>query len=235
MTIIAGMGENKNIITASQRVNFPVQLVDSPEEFLESIIEDKAQAYVRGSLGASQIMAGLRNRYKEFYRASFIELKGYKFFLAPVGIDEGDDLEQKLQIIELGAQFLEKIGIKPKIAILSSGRAQDVGRSQKIDKSIGEGELITEITRNKYPVKHHHILIEEAIHDKSNFILAPDGITGNLIFRSLVLSGCGESHGAVTLGMDVILIDTSRSLTVEGYTRALKFAKYLTDIKLDKP
>jgi len=235
MTIIAGVGGNKNIITASQRVDFPVQLVDSPEEFIESIIGNKAQAYVRGSLGASQIMARLRNRYKEFYRASFIEIKGHKFFLAPVGIDEGDHLEQKLQIIELGARFLEKINIKPKIAILSGGRVQDLGRSQKIDKSIAEGELLTEITRNKYPVKHHHILIEEAIRDNSNFILAPDGITGNLIFRSLVLSGCGESHGAVTLGMDVILIDTSRSLTVEGYTRALKFAKYLMDSKINKP
>jgi putative methanogen marker protein 4 len=234
MTIIAGVGDNKNIVNASQRVDFPVQMVDSPEEFVESITEKRAQAYVRGSLGASQLMAGLRNRYKEFYRASFIEIKDHKFFLAPVGIDEGDNLEQKLRIIELGAQFLEKINIKPKIAILSSGRAQDVGRSQKIDKSIAEGELLAEITRDKYPVKHHHILIEEAIQDNSNFILAPDGVTGNLIFRALVLSGCGKSHGAVTLGMDVIFIDTSRSLTVEGYTRALKFAKYLTDMRIKK-
>lgn len=233
--IIAGVGENKNIIKASQEVDFPVELVDSPEEFAESIAENRAQAYVRGSLSASQIMDKLRSRYKEFYRASFIEIKGHKFFLAPVGIDEGDNLQQKLQIIEFTAQFLEKLNIKPKIAVLSSGRDQDVGRSQKIDKSIGEGELLTEITRNKYPVKHHYILLEEAIEDNSNFILAPDGVTGNLIFRSLVLAGCGKSHGAVTLGMDVILIDTSRSLTVEGYTRALKFAKYLMDIKIKQP
>ncbi|HEY0196325.1 MAG TPA: methanogenesis marker protein Mmp4/MtxX [Methanobacterium sp.] len=235
MTIIAGVGENKNIIKASQEVDFPVELVDSPEEFTESIAENRAQAYVRGSLGASQIMAKLRSRYKEFYRVSFIEIKGHKFFLAPVGIDEGDNLLQKQHIIEFAAQFLEKLNLKPKIAILSSGRAQDVGRSQKIDKSIGEGELLTEITRNKYPVKHHYILIEEAIEGNSNFILAPDGVIGNLIFRSLVLTGCGKSYGAVTLGMDVILIDTSRSLTVEGYIRALKFAKYLMDIKINQP
>lgn len=232
MMIIAGVGENRDIIKASQEVDFPVQLVDSAEEFAESITANRAQAYVRGSLNASEIMVKLKNRYKEFYRASFIEIKGHKFFLAPVGIDEGDSLLQKLQIIELGAQFLKRINIEPKIAILSSGRAQDVGRSQKIDKSIGQGELLTEITMNKYPVKHYFILIEEAIEDDVNFILAPDGITGNLIFRSLVLSGCGESHGAVTLGIGVILIDTSRSLTVEGYTRALKFAKYLIDLKI---
>ncbi len=233
--IIAGVGENKNIIKASQKVDFPVQLVYSAEEFAESIKENRAQAFVRGSLGASQIMTELRSRYKKFYRVSFIEINGHKFFLAPVGIDEGDTLLQKLQIIELTVQFLKKIDIKPKIAILSSGRAQDIGRSHKIDKSIAQGELLTEITRNKYSVEHYFILIEEAIEDNANFILAPDGITGNLIFRSLVLSGCGKSHGAITLGMDVILIDTSRSLDVEGYTRALNFAKYLIDMQIKKP
>ena len=229
MTIIAGVGDNKNIIKASQRVDFTVQLIDSPEEFIESITENRAHAYVRGSIGASQILAGLRSRYGEFYRASFIEINGHKFFLAPVGIDEGDNLEQKLRIIELGAQFLKKINIKPKIAVLPVA-GPGCWRSQKIDKSIAEGELLVEITSDKYPVKHHYILIEEAIQDNSNFILSPDGVTGNLIFRSLVLSGCGKSHGAVTLGMDVTFIDTSRSLTVEGYTRALKFAKYLKDM-----
>lgn len=235
MTIIAGVGKNKNIVKASREVDFPVQLVNSPEEFAESVKEDRAQAYVRGSLDASRIMTVLKDKYKEFYRASFIEVDGHKFFLAPVGIDEGDSLEQKLQIIDLAAQFMSKMEIKPKIAILSGGRAQDVGRSSKIDKSIAQGELLTEIIRNKYPVQHYFILIEEAIRDNSNFILAPDGITGNLIFRSLVLSGCGKSHGAVTLGTDVILVDTSRSLPVEGYIRALKFAKYLTDSNIKKP
>ena len=94
MTIIAGVGENKNIVKASQRVEFPVQLVYSEEEFIDALSENRAQGYVRGSLGASQLMSKLRDRYNEFYRASFIEIKGHKFFLAPVGIDEGDNLLQ---------------------------------------------------------------------------------------------------------------------------------------------
>ena len=75
--------------------------------------------------------------------------------------------------------------------------------------------------------KHYFILIEDAIKDGANFILAPDGISGNLIFRSIVLLGGGKGHGAVTLGMDEIYIDTSRSNDVEGYKRALEFAYYL--------
>jgi len=234
MSIIAGVGDNKNIVKAAQNVDFPVKLVDSEEEFIKSLMESRAQAYVRGSLSASKLMNQLKNEYKELYRASFIEINQKQFLLAPVGIDEGDHLLQKLQIIRLGAQFLNKIGLKPKIAILSGGRAQDAGRSQKIDKSISEGKLLSRITRDKYSVQHHYILIEEAIAEDANFILAPDGISGNLIFRSLVLTGCAKSHGAITLGINRIFLDTSRSLDMEGYIRALKFAKYLADLKIYK-
>lgn len=235
MRIVAGVGENKNIVEASRKVDFSVDLVESEEEFTNLIFSGKAQAYVRGSLSASVIMAKLRNRNDKIYRASLLEIKGYKFFLAPVGIDEGDYLQQKVQILELGAEFLQKINITPRIAILSGGRAQDVGRSQKIDDSIAQGELLTQIIKQKYPVKHYYILIEEAIADKANFVLAPDGITGNLIFRSLILLGSGKSHGAITLGINEIVIDTSRSLDVEGYVRALNFAKYLSDLNNKKP
>lgn len=231
MKIVAGEGENKNIAEASHRVNFPVHLVQSEEEFAELLFSNKAQAYVRGSLDASQLINKLKSRYDKFYRASLIEINGRRFFLAPVGIDEGDYLLQKVQMVELGAEFLQKMNINPKIAILSGGRAQDAGRSKKIDDSIAQGKILTQIIRNKYPVKHYFILIEEAIADQANFILAPDGIIGNFIFRSLILSGSGKSHGAITLGINEIFIDTSRSLDVDGYIRALKFAKYLADRK----
>jgi predicted methyltransferase MtxX (methanogen marker protein 4) len=124
------------------------------------------------------------------------------------------------------------MGMVPKIAVLSGGRAEDVGRSSKIDESIAQGEILSRITRNKYIVKHYYILIENAIADHANFILAPDGISGNLIFRSLIFLGSGKSHGALTLGIKEILVDTSRSQNVEGYIRALKFAKYLADLRI---
>ncbi len=188
-----------------------------------------ADAAIRGSLSASKIMAKLREKYpNKISRASFIELNGQKFLLAPVGIDEGDDMDQKLLIAEDGSRFLLSIGIKPKIGVLSGGRPQDKGRSKKIDESIDEGNLLTSMLIDQFiDAKHYFILIEDAIADGANFIIAPDGISGNLIFRSIVLLGGGKSHGAVTLGMDEIYIDTSRSNDVEGYKRALEFAHYL--------
>lgn len=231
MKIVAGVGENKNIVEASHQVDFPVILTESEEEFAELLIKGRADAFIRGSLSASQLMARLKQKYNNIYRASLLEIEGYKFLLAPVGIDEGDSLDEKIQIMELGAEFLYKMGINPKIGIISGGRPQDVDRSQKIHDSIAQGKLLTRIIRNKYAVKHYFILIEDAIADEANFILVPDGITGNLIFRSLVFLGSGKSHGAITLGIREILIDTSRSQDVEGYKRALKFAKQLVDMK----
>jgi putative methanogen marker protein 4 len=173
-----------------------------------------------------------RERYgHKIYRASFLEANDSKFLFAPVGIDEGDNLQDKLNIVELGAEFLLKLGIKPKIGILSGGRPQDIGRSPKIDTSIEEGTKLEKIIKNKYFVKHYFILIEDAIKDNANLILAPDGISGNLIFRTLVFLGSGKSHGAVTLGIDEIFVDTSRSQSVEGYKRALEFSYYLERLK----
>lgn len=232
MKIAAGVGKNKNIVEASKNVDFEVVLTESEDDLLNMLINNEVNAAVRGSLGSLNIMSNLKERYNnKICRASFLEASGHKFLLAPVGIDEGDNLKEKVKIVELGAEFLFKLGIKPKIGVLSGGRPQDVGRSQKIDISIEEGEHITEIIKDKYSVKHYFILIEDAIKDDVNLILAPDGISGNLIFRTLAFLGCGKSHGAITLGINEIFIDTSRSQSVDGYIRALELSSYLARLK----
>lgn len=232
MRIAAGLGKNKNIIEASKKVDFEVLLIESEDELVDILLNKKVDAAIRGSLSASKIMDVLRKKYgSEIFRASFLEVNGHKFLFAPVGIDEGDRLQDKKRIIELGAEFLLKLGIEPKIGILSGGRPQDMGRSPRIDCSIEEGMNLEKIIKDKYLVKHYFILIEDAIEDKVNLILAPDGISGNLIFRTLVFLGSGKSHGAVTLGINEIFLDTSRSQTVEGYKRALEFSYYLARLK----
>lgn len=228
MKIAAGVGQNKNIIEASKKVDFEVILTESEDDLIAMLLNKRVDAAIRGSLSASKILSVLKEEYSnEIFRASFLEVNDHKFLFAPVGIDEGDSLEEKVKIVDLGAEFLFKLGIKPKIAILSGGRPQDIGRSQKIDDSIAEGEHVTRIVKSKYSVRHYFILLEDAIRDNVNFILAPDGISGNLIFRTLAFLGSGRSHGAVTLGINEIFIDTSRSQSVEGYIRALKFSNYL--------
>ena len=67
--------------------------------------------------------------------------------------------------------------------------------------------------KKKYPnihITHDEILIENAIANKSNLIIAPDGISGNLIYRTLVHLGGGKAYGAIYMGLEKIIIDTSR-------------------------
>ena len=231
MIIAAGVGENHDIVRAAQKVDFQVLLTESENELLEMLLKKEIDAAVRGSLTSSTIMAKIKKIYKEVYRASLLEVDGHKFLLAPVGIDEGDTLKQKENIILYGAQLLNEMGMNPKIAILSGGRSQDVGRSQKIDNSIRDAEELTRIIRDKYTVKHYFILIEDAVAQGSNLILAPDGICGNLIFRCLVFLGSIKSHGAINLGIKEILIDTSRNQTEAGYLRAVNLAKKLVELR----
>ncbi|AXV38421.1 MAG: methyltransferase [Methanobacterium sp. BRmetb2] len=232
MTIGIGIGENSAVLKAINQLDFKVIAVESESELVDLLLKGHIDAAVRGSLSASKIINKIREASdQKIYRASFLEINNHKFLLAPVGIDEGDSLSDKVTIITYAAEFLKQIGATPEIAVLSGGRAQDIGRSKKIDNSINQGKKVTSITKDKYPVKHYYILIEDAINDGCNLILAPDGISGNLIFRTLVFLGSGISYGAVTLGIDKIFIDTSRSQSINGFVRSLKFANYLVDLK----
>ncbi|MFZ2216499.1 MAG: methanogenesis marker protein Mmp4/MtxX [Methanothermobacter tenebrarum] len=232
VVIVVGVGENKNVEKAANNMDFEVLLSYSEEEFIKMIHKGLGDAYMRGSLNSAPIIKELR-KIGDPKRASFIKLDDHSFFLAPVGIDEGFTIDDKIKIIDYCSKFMEKIGIKATIAVISGGRPQDIGRALEIDKSIKEAKKLTSMIKDKYNIKHYYILIEDAIKDGRNLILAPDGITGNLIFRSLVLIGSAKSHGAITLGIDPIFIDTSRAQTVEGYERALKFAYKLANMRED--
>ena len=152
--------------------------------------------------------------------------------MTPVGIDEGTTVEDKLKIAINCGNFLRKLKKEPKIAVLADGRKGDYGRSEKISKSIDESEQLTQLIKEKtdFEVKNYYILIEQALNENCNVIIAPDGIIGNIIFRTLILVNSWPSCGAVTFGIDGIYIDTSRDQSVEGYLRSLIFAYKLANL-----
>lgn len=85
--------------------------------------------------------------------------------------------------------------------------------------------LTSKIKERSINVKHYYALIEEAVEDGVNLIIASDGIMGNMIFRSVVLAAGTKSYGAVTLGMKEIYIDTSRSQNIDGFKKAFRICK----------
>lgn len=236
-TIAIGIGENKNILkaienTKNKNINF--KLIDNDEDLINAILNPKIDCVIRGSLPASKVMNNLKRKYEDkfIFRATYIIDKDKEFLLAPVGIDEGESIEDKLQIAVECGSFLEKLGKNPKIAILAEGRKGDYGRSERINKSIDESENLTRLIKKNtnFNVENYYILIEKAIIDNCNIIIAPDGIFGNILFRSLVLINSWPSYGAVTFGLSNIYIDTSRDQSEEGYARAIELAYKLSNL-----
>ena len=259
--IVAGLGENENIIKASNELNeiddLEITLVKTEDELIEAFKNPEIDAVIRGSLKASKVIKAIKDfkSGQTINRTTYINTeddesfsKDYEFLLAPVGIDEGKNIEEKIILAIQAANFIQYLGKKPKIAVLAEGRKDDLGRSERIDESLISSEELTnrlietfkeldnfdndsdEISKN-YSIKNYYILLEQAIEDGYNIILANDGIFGNIMFRTLVLLDKWPSYGAVTLGIDEIFIDTSRDQTVEGYVRSLKLAYRLAKLR----
>ena len=233
-TIAIGVGENENIIQAchifkEKHPKTDLKLIYNDKDLLKAVSSTKVDAVIRGSLSASNIMQELKEEYPKLTRATYVNGDGYEFLLTPVGIDEGESIEEKFEIAKNCINFFKKVGKTPKIAVLAQGRKDDFGRGKEVSESITESRKLTKLIKEQTDadVKNYHILIEKAINDKCNIIIAPNGRIGNIIFRTLVLLNSWPSHGAITFGIDNIYIDTSRDQSIQGYVRSLKLANEL--------
>lgn len=235
-TIAIGIGKNKNIKQAidifTNEHNVNIKLIQTDSELVEAILDDEIDAVVRGSLAASGVIKEVKKHFPDISRATYVNSDDHEFLLTPVGIDEGTTVEEKLKIAINCGEFLKKLKKEPKIAILADGRKGDYGRSERISKSIDESEELTRLIKEKtdFNVENYYILIEQALKEDCNVIIAPDGIIGNIIFRTLILVDSWPSCGAITFGINGIYVDTSRDQSVEGYLRSLKFAYSLAKL-----
>ena len=234
--IAIGVGENENIIQAchifkEKHPDTDVKLIYSDNDLVKAVLDKNIDGVVRGSLPASNIMKELKAKYPNLSRATYVSGNEFEFLLTPVGIDEGTTVEEKFRMAMQCADFLKKLGKTPKIAVLAEGREDDFGRGNEVSNSIKESRKLTRLIEENsdVEVKNYYILIEKAINEKSNVIIAPNGRVGNIIFRSLVLLNSWPSYGAVTFGIDRTYIDTSRDQSIEGYVRSLILANDLAN------
>jgi putative methanogen marker protein 4 len=206
---------------------------DDPETDLVKLLDGEANAIVRGSLGSSKLLPTIKSRFGLTFlsRLALLETAAkQRFFFAPVGIDEGKTVREKIYLLTEGVKLIQSLEYKPKVAILSGGRIGDVGRDRRVDTTIKDAEAIVEAAREEISsleIKHYEILIEDAIMEGANLIIAPDGISGNLIYRTLIHIGGGTSYGAPYLGLAKPVIDTSRVGPVNEYVGAIAFASAL--------
>jgi len=205
---------------------------DEPEKVMVDLLASgHVDAAVRGTARAYDTLSYLKRTLgmKRLHRVALLTTAdGTPFFIAPVGIDEGDDLADKMEFARLGSEHIRRFGIEPVLGVLSGGRMGDLGRNLRVDRTLADGEfIVNRLNEMGIKAKHYTILIEDAIKE-SNFILAPDGISGNLIFRTLVFLGCGDGMGAPVLMDRYVFVDTSR---VGGhYTKAIMVAGALVNM-----
>jgi len=216
--------------TEIRSIGTDLEIINSNEpskKLVELLFTGKIEGAVRGTLSATKTLSEIKKslNVNKLYRVALLETAdGRPFFLAPVGIDEGNSVDDKVELIRRGLEHFRRIGIEMKVGILSGGRFEDKGRDKTVDRTLEDAELVTEkVSALGIEAKNYSILIEDAI-EEANFIMAPDGISGNLIFRTLVFLGGGYGHGAPVL-MEKVFVDTSR---VGGhYTRAIMLASAL--------
>ncbi|VVB72739.1 Uncharacterised protein [uncultured archaeon] len=184
---------------------------DEPwKELARLLAKGSIDGAVRGNLPAGRSMRALADQFGiRVKRLALLELDGWAFLLGPVGIDEGETISDRLSLAVEGAKFLQRLGVASRAAVLSGGRMEDLGRCERVDCSLAEGELIAARAREAgLEAKHKGILIESCRGD--DIIIAPEGVSGNLIFRTLLLLCGAQSYGAPVM-MDKIFIDSSRS------------------------
>ena len=231
----ADKGYAEVVLVARERLRtkLPQVTSDNPEAALIGLLKaGKVDGVVRGSLSASQTLKSLKSAFelKKVMRVSLLKAPGGQFFFfAPVGVDEGWTVADKVELGMQGAALMRRFGVEPDVGVLSGGRNGDRGRSPRVDRTLDEAEEVAKILRSEgIRAAHAQILFEDAIKEH-NYVIAPDGISGNLIFRALCLVGCGEGYGAPLVGTDVVYVDTSRAGS--GYENAICMASALCSKK----
>jgi putative methanogen marker protein 4 len=213
--------------------HYNIDLISSKEperELVNFLSNNMINAVVRGSLSSSKFLKYLKSKFNmsEVNRLALLEtFNGFQFFYGPVGIDECNDINSKLNFLNKAISQIQSLDIEPKISILSGGRLGDIGRDPKVDNTINIAEEVVQHLKKDYSsleINHDEILIEQSITSKSNLIIAPDGVSGNLIYRTLVHLGGGKAYGAIYMDFDKIVIDTSRVGNISELEGALILA-----------
>jgi putative methanogen marker protein 4 len=197
-----------------------------PEQALvDDLVTGKIDGAVRGTLPSNSTLKALKKAMgvDHLERIALLEtVHGKKFLLTPVGVDEGWTVAEKLELIQKGRTIAQKFGLPEKTGILSGGRLGDIGRHPQVDASMASAELVARLG----DATHYEILIEDAI-ETCGLIIAPDGISGNLIFRTLTFLGGGQGHGAPVVNISRIFVDSSRASP--NYANALLLAASLLE------
>lgn len=206
---------------------------NDPEKLIDDLVTDRIDAAVRGDMSSSILLPILKKKMgvSELERITVLELINGKFIItAPVGIDEGWTIEQKYSLAVNSVKLMKKIGMSTRIAVMSGGRKDDIGRHPVVDRTINDAlKLVDMLNNDGYDAYNAEILIEDAVNN-ADLIITPDGISGNLIFRTMHFIGGVQALGAPIVNINKVFIDTSRAKN--SYKDSIALAIRLTEGRL---
>jgi putative methanogen marker protein 4 len=215
-------------VVDTKTVGKNVHILENPfpeQALVADLVSENIDAAVRGTLPSNSTLKALKAAMgvDHLERIALLEtVHGKKFLLTPVGVDEGWTVTEKLELIKKGRIIAKKFGLPEKVGVLSGGRLGDIGRHPQVDASMADAELVARLGN----ATHCEILIEDAI-ETCGLIIAPDGISGNLVFRTLTFLGGGYGHGAPVVNISRIFVDSSRASP--NYANALLLAASLLE------
>ncbi len=209
---------------------YDVVIYDDPEVLVDDLATGKIDAAIRGDMSSSVVLPMVKKRFnvRALERIVFMELlNGKMIIMAPVGIDEGWSDDQRIELARQCVAMAKRVGMGTKVAVMSGGRCEDRGRCKAVDTSIDSALHIVKTLRNEgYDAYHCQILIEDAVNN-ADILIAPQGIVGNIIFRTLHFIGGAKALGAPIVNMEKVFIDTSRVKV--DYTDSIALAMRLTE------
>lgn len=231
--VIVGIGSGKDRTSVEYSASkYPGKVViyDDPEALVDDLVTGKIDAAVRGNMSSSVVLPILKNRLglDELERVVILEPEGGRLFcMAPVGIDEGWTKEQKMDIVRKSMPLLKALGLGNRVAIMSGGREDDMGRNACVDRTIVDArEIVPALCAEGYDAYDAQILLEDIVKE-ADLAIAPDGISGNIIFRALHFVGGAKALGAPVINTDRVFVDTSRAKS--DYVDCIALAMKLTE------
>ncbi len=209
-----------------------IVIYNNPGKLAEDLASGVIDAAVRGDMPSSVLLPLIKEALclNTLERVVLMEpVGGELFLLSPVGIDEGWTVQQRFVLAVNSVGLAKKIGLGSKIAVMSGGRCEDYGRCKAVNDSIDDAlKLVKMLTGEGYDAYHSQILIENAVKE-ADIVIAPEGISGNLLFRSMHLVGNAKALGAPIVNSDKVFVDTSRAKV--DYSDSIMLALKLAEKK----
>ena len=223
-------GDRTSVEKAASEFPGNVIIYDDADALVDDLISGKIDAAIRGNMSSSVLLPILKRKLglPELERIVLLQPKGGRLFcMAPVGIDEGWTLEQKHNLVTRCMPLLRRLGMGNRVAVMSGGRCDDKGRNAVVDQTIDDGlALVDMLKKEGYDAYDGQILIENIIGD-ADLVIAPEGISGNLIFRMMHFLAGADAPGAPLINTDKVFVDTSRAKT--DYRDSVVLAMKLTE------